>query len=94
MPMESFSLKLIEQEIKRLEFKSQLSVHEQTALHFYRKELALLKKITTEVNMSENYDEFMKRLSIQNVYMIEPDVYEYMLESACKISEISNIRKE
>ena len=44
--------------------------------------------------MSENYDEFMKRLSIQNVYMIEPDVYEYMLESACKISEISNIRKE
>lgn len=92
--MEIFSLKLIEQEIKRLEFKSQLAVQEQVTLHRYRKELALLKKIATEVNMSGDYDEFMERLSIQNVYMIEPDVYEYMLESACKISEISNIRKE
>lgn len=96
--MEICSLKLIEREIEKLESKEYktcgISYQERIALNQYRKELALLRKIVVDANMMGNYEEFIEKLAVQNVYLIEPDIYEYMMESACKFSEIKDICNE
>lgn len=56
-----------------------------------QKELVLLKKILVDCNMTGSIEEFEERLEDINVYLIEPDLYQYMLDSTVKLENIREI---
>ena len=89
--MRLYSIKLIENEVSRLQSIENPNEHEQIMLNTLQKELSLLKKILVDCDMTGSIEEFEERLADINVYLIEPDLYQYMLDSTVKLEEIKEV---
>ena len=50
-----------------------------------------MKKILVDCDMTGSIDELEERLADINVYLIEPDLYQYMLDSTVKLEEIKEV---
>ena len=86
-----YSIELIENEVSRLQSIENPNEHEQIILNTLQKELVLLKKIFVDCDMTGSIEEFEERLTDINVYLIEPDLYQYMLDSTVKLEEIKEV---
>ena len=82
---------MIENEVSRLQSIENPNEHEQIMMNTLQKELVLLKKIFVDYDMTGNIDEFEELLADINVYLIEPDLYKYMLDSTVKLEEIKEV---
>lgn len=89
--MKLCSIGLIENEVSRLQSIENPKEHEQIMLSSLQKELVLLKKILVDCDMTGSIEEFEERLTDINVYLIEPDLYQYMLDSTVKLENIREI---
>lgn len=89
--MKLYSIELIENEVSRLQSIENPQEHERIMLIELQKELVLLKKILVDCDMTGSIEEFEERLADINVYLIEPDLYQYMLDSTVKLEEIKEV---
>lgn len=89
--MRLYSIELIENEVSRLRSIENPNEHEQIMLNTLQKELVLLKKILVDCDMTGSIEEFKERIADINVYLIEPDLYQYMLDSTVKLEEIKEV---
>ena len=77
--------------MSRLQSIENPNEHEQIMLNTLQKELVLLKKILVDCDMAGSIEEFKERIADINVYLIEPDLYQYMLDSTVKLEEIKEV---
>lgn len=89
--MRLYSIELIENEVSRLQSIENPNEHEHIMLNELQKELVMLKKILVDCDMTGSIEEFEERLADINVYLIEPDLYQYMLDSTVKLEEIKEV---
>ena len=89
--MRLYSIELIENEVSRLQSIENPNEYEQIMLNTLQKELVLLKKILVDCDMTGSIEEFKERIADINVYLIEPDLYQYMLDSTVKLEEIKEV---
>lgn len=89
--MKLYSIELIENEVSRLQSIENPQEYERIMLIELQKELVLLKKILVDCDMTGSIEEFEERLADINVYLIEHDLYQYMLDSTVKLEEIKEV---